>query len=63
MRHSSKTQTDFHRQQNISYLDPKLPRATQQQALLHYLTSALIYGGILAFFRFCPWFSYLLGVR
>jgi len=62
MPYGSETQTAFHRQQNISYLDPELPRATLQQALRHYLASALIYGGVLMLFRVCPWFRYLLGV-
>lgn len=62
MRHGSETQTDFHRQYNVSYLDPELPRATQQQALRHYVASAVIYGVVLLFFRVCPWFSGLLSI-
>lgn len=50
-------------QHNVSYVDPKLPRATLKQALRHYLASAAIYGGILLFFSFNPWFRELLSVR
>jgi len=62
MRTDSITQTDFHRQHDISYLDPELPRATQQQALRHYAASALIYGVVLLFLRINPWFRDLLSI-
>ncbi len=51
---------DFSRRYNVSYLDPKLPRASLKQALRHYVASALIYGGILLFLSFNPWFRDLL---
>jgi len=60
--HKPETQTDFHQQKNVSYLDPKLPRATLQQALRHYIASAVIYGGILLLYRLSPWFGNLLSV-
>ena len=56
----SDTLSDFHRQHNISYLDPQLPRATLRQALRHYLVSTLIYGGAVLFFTINPWFRGLL---
>jgi protein-S-isoprenylcysteine O-methyltransferase Ste14 len=52
--------SDFHRQHDISYLDPQLPPATLRQALRHYLVSALIYGFMLLFFTINPWFRDLL---
>ncbi|MCJ7729937.1 MAG: hypothetical protein MUO27_08695 [Sedimentisphaerales bacterium] len=55
-------QTDFYRQRNISYLDPKLPRATVRQALRHYVASVLIYGVALLFLRINPWFCNLLRI-
>jgi len=54
--------SDFHRQHDISYLDPQLPPLTWQQALRHYLVSAMIYGTILLFFMINPWFRDLLRV-
>ena len=62
MRRKPKTETDFHRHQTVTYIDPKLRRATVQQGLRHYAASALIYGVVLVFFRVCPWFRNLLSV-
>jgi protein-S-isoprenylcysteine O-methyltransferase Ste14 len=58
-----KTQTDFYQRYNISYSDPKLPRATLRQALHHYAASVLIYGVVLLFIRINPWFCNLLGIK
>ncbi len=60
MRRDSGQHTDFHRQFDISYVDPKLPKATFELALNHYLASALIYGAVLAMFTVSPWFRGLL---
>jgi len=62
-RHSPDTPSDFHRHQNIGYLDPQLPRATLRQALRHYVASALIYGAGVLFFTVNPWFRGLLQVK
>jgi protein-S-isoprenylcysteine O-methyltransferase Ste14 len=60
MRRDSEQHTDFHRQFDISYVDPKLPEAPFGLALKHYLASALIYGAVLAMFTLSPWFRGLL---
>lgn len=52
--------TDFHRQFDISYVDPKLPKPTFELATKHYLASALIYGAVLVMFTLSPWFRGLL---
>lgn len=52
--------TDFHRQFDISYVDPNLPRPTFGLALKHYLASALVYGAVLILFTLSPWFRGLL---
>lgn len=61
MGRNSETRRDFSRQYNVSYLDPKLPRATLRQAGRHYLASAAIYGSLLLFLSLNPWFRDLLG--
>ena len=55
--------TDFHRQFDISYVDPKLPRPTFELAMKHYLASALIYGAVLVMLTLSPWFRGLLNGR
>jgi len=55
--------SDFHRQQNISYLDLELPPATLQLAAKHYAVSALLYGALLLFFTINPWFRELLRIQ
>ncbi len=60
MEQSPQTRPGLSRQYNVSYLDPKLPRATLKQAGRHYLASAAIYGGLLLFISFSPWFRDLL---
>jgi len=62
-RHDSDPLSDFHRQHDISYLDPQAPRATLRQALRHYLVSALIYGTLLLFYLINPWFRDLLRIE
>jgi protein-S-isoprenylcysteine O-methyltransferase Ste14 len=62
MRDSLEKQTGFNRQYNISYLDPKLPRATFKQVLRHYVASAIIYGVVLLLLNISPWFIDLLRV-
>ena len=63
MRHKPKTETDFHRHQNVSYIDPNLGRPTVKMGLRHYAVSAVIYGAVLGLFLVCPWFRELLGGR
>lgn len=63
MGQSSDIRADFTRKYNVGYLDPKLPRATLKQAGRHYVASAAIYGGILLFLSFSPWFRDLLSVE
>ena len=60
---NSEQHTDFHRQFDISYVDPKLPRPTFELALKHYAASSLIYGAVLVLFTVSPWFRGLLSGR
>ena len=48
---------------SVSYLEPDLPRATWDQALRHYLASALVYGGVVLVFAIIPWFREILSIR
>jgi protein-S-isoprenylcysteine O-methyltransferase Ste14 len=59
----SQGREEFHRQHDISYLDPHLPPATFRQALRHYLVSALLYGAALLFVLVNPWFRDLLQIQ
>jgi protein-S-isoprenylcysteine O-methyltransferase Ste14 len=51
---------EFHRQYDVSYLAPDLPRPPLKQALKHYLASALVYGSVLLLYTINPWFRNLL---
>ncbi|MBI5385853.1 MAG: hypothetical protein HZA90_14340 [Verrucomicrobia bacterium] len=48
--------------ENLSYLDPRLPRATFKCVLKHYAASMLIYGALWLILRLNPWFRGLLDV-
>ena len=60
MHRDSEQHRDFHKQFDISYVDPALPKATFELALQHYIASALIYGAVLVMFTVSPWFRGLL---
>ena len=57
---NSEQHTDFHRQFDISYVDPKLPKPTFELAMKHYIASAVIYGVVLVILTLSPWFRSLL---
>ena len=63
MCHNLESQADSPGQYDISRLDSQLPRASLKQALRHYLSSALIYGGVLLIMTICPWFRDLLRIE
>ena len=63
MGQKSEIRADSSQQFNVSYLDPKLPRATLKQALRHYVASAVIYGSIVLMLTFSPWFRNILSVQ
>jgi protein-S-isoprenylcysteine O-methyltransferase Ste14 len=52
---------EFHREYDVGYVAPGLPRPTFKQGLKHYLASALVYGSVLLLYTFHPWFGNLLG--
>ena len=56
----AKARAEFHRQYDVSYLAPGLPRPPLKQALKHYLASALVYGSVLLLYTISPWFRSLL---
>ncbi len=60
---NSEQHTDFHRQFDVSYVDPNLPKPAFGLALKHYAASALIYGAVLVMFTVSPWFRGLLSAK
>ncbi len=54
---------EFHRQYDISYVAPGLPRLPMKVAFRHYLASAVVYGGVLLFYLINPWFRELLALK
>ncbi len=51
---------EFHRQYDISYVAPGLPKLPLPQAVKHYFASAAVYGVVLLFYTINPWFRSLL---
>jgi protein-S-isoprenylcysteine O-methyltransferase Ste14 len=54
---------EFHRQYDVSYVAPGLPRPPAKQALKHYLASALVYGTVLLFYTINPYFHNQLSIE
>jgi protein-S-isoprenylcysteine O-methyltransferase Ste14 len=51
---------EFHREYDVSYIAPGLPRPPLKQALKHYFASAAVYGSVLLIYTVSPWFRGLL---